>query len=70
MLLKNVDTAVGLVNGARGVVVSFSSTRGASAGFKKNRLPVVEFEVNMGGSKEKILHLVTEDDSDVKSGDT
>lgn len=55
MLLKNLNTSRGLVNGARGRVVSFESYE--SFEFSKpnilsnKRFPKVEFEVNLGGEK-------------------
>jgi hypothetical protein len=67
MLLKNLDTAKGLVNGARGVVVEFRKpAQGVKSIFPK--LPVVRFEVVMGDTKSEEVRLMTEEMFDIGSG--
>ena len=70
MLLKNLETSTGLVNGARGVVIGFGPLVGSHPAFTRKRLPNVEFEVNIGGEKAKIVRTICEEEWDVTSGDT
>ncbi len=69
MLLKNISTARGLVNGARGTVVSFEERRDVSAYFP--HLPVVRFETAVGGSgrAEETL-LISHETWDITQGET
>ena len=67
MLLKNLDTSKGLVNGARGVVTEFCTPpRGVKSIFP--RLPKVRFEVVMGDVKSIETRLMTEETFDIGSG--
>ena len=65
MLLKNLDTATGLVNGARGVVVKFEA-RDTGAGpaehssFKDLYFPVISFRVPASTGFEESQVLITE----------
>jgi hypothetical protein len=49
MLLKNVDTAKGLVNGATGEVIGFEPNRGSSFKHRFPKHPIVKFSVVVGG---------------------
>lgn len=67
MLLKNLDTASGLVNGARGVVTEFcKAPHGTKSIFPK--LPKVRFETIVGEVKTTETRLLTEEIFDVGSG--
>lgn len=67
MLLKNLDTPNGLVNGARGVIVEFCKPPyGTKSIFP--RLPKVRFEVIIGDAKSSEIRLLTEEVFDVGSG--
>lgn len=59
MLLRNLDTAVGLVNGARGIVLEFVKGDGISTAFK--RLPVVRFLTVVGDKKTAVDIIVKEE---------
>ena len=67
MLLKNLDTAKGLVNGARGVVTEFCKPPyGTKSIFPK--LPKVRFEAMVGDVKTFETRLLNEEVFDVGSG--
>jgi hypothetical protein len=68
LLLKNLNTRLGLVNGAKGVVTSFVSTIDMDERHHKY-IPVVDFEVNMGrGLIEKHTESINLADFEVKAG--
>lgn len=67
MLLKNISTSVGLVNGTRGVVVGFDKSNGRSSRFPY--IPIVKFYVSVGSKKgEEVVH-ITEDTWDIRKGE-
>jgi hypothetical protein len=68
MLLKNLDTARGLVNGARGTVIGFEAGKNRSAYFAV--LPVVKFNVVLGSAPvEEVVVGVVDDKWDTKLGE-
>ena len=67
MLLKNLDTSRGLVNGARGVVVGFEASNHRSKCY--NMLPIVKFECTVGSSKSVEEIVLCEESWEVKSGE-
>ncbi len=68
MLLKNISTQQGLVNGARGTVVGFEESRGRSKLFEM--LPVVKFDVVVGSAPvQEVTVGIVEDTWDTKVGD-
>jgi hypothetical protein len=67
MLLKNLDSDIGLVNGARGTVIGFEK-----AGLIATRysvLPVVKFHIVMGGEESYETRTLKEESWEVKMGD-
>ena len=69
MLLKNLDTTHGLVNGARGVVKDFIVCRDAGKVSRHARLPVVEFIVILGGVKTVETRIIDDDTWDIRQGE-
>ena len=67
MLLKNVATARGLVNGARGIVVAFEESNNRSDYYPL--LPIVKFECVVGSNKIVETICVTDDVWEIKIGD-
>ena len=67
MLLKNLDTSRGLVNGARGVVVGFEASSHRSKYY--NMLPIVKFECTVGSNKSVEEIVLIEESWEVKSGE-
>ena len=67
MLLKNLSTARGLVNGARGTVVGFekSANRTANTAF----IPVVRFQVYLGSTASEETISVDQESWDIKQGE-
>lgn len=57
MLLTNLSTAIGLVNGARGVIVEFQPTLPEYVKFSP-LLPLVEFTVNLAGVESTVKRLI------------
>lgn len=68
MLLKNLNTAEGLVNGARGTVIGFERSNGRSAHYPM--LPIVKFDVIVGSERHEVTEVLPHDTWDVKNGDT
>ena len=66
MLLKNVSTSRGLVNGARGVVVGFEESARRSEHYAM--LPIVKFECVLGSQKVVEEICVVEDTWEINSG--
>eukprot|EP01034_Spumella_vulgaris_P032213 gene32213-39778_t len=68
MLLKNISTAKGLVNGARGTVIAIDERRDISSYFPY--LPTVRFETILGGSERGEETMVISHESwDIQQGD-
>lgn len=71
MLLKNIATSAGLVNGARGHVVGFEENKNGTRASIRNftRYPIVKFSVNIGGVWSQSEVLVKEEEWDLQSGE-
>jgi hypothetical protein len=68
MLLKNISTARGLVNGARGTVVGFEKTKNRTS--NNAMLPLVKFVLFPGaGSQTEETIIVDQETWDIKQGD-
>ena len=67
MLLKNLNTSRGLVNGARGVVRTFERSQGRSLLY--SMLPVVDFAVTLGDKVVTESLTLVEDSWDIRSGE-
>lgn len=67
MLLKNLDTENGLVNGARGMVIGFEKSLGKSNYYPY--LPIVKFQTIVGGVKKEEIATIKDDTWDIKQGD-
>lgn len=68
MLLKNLDTERGLVNGARGTVVDFERSNGRTS--FSSVLPVVNFAVVIGSERSEERVTLIPDTWEVKLGDS
>lgn len=66
MLVKNLSTGEGLINGARGTVLGFEPSNGRSGYFP--RLPVVKFEVIVGSERREIIHVLKHELWEIKQG--
>jgi hypothetical protein len=68
MLTKNLDTAAGLVNGARGVVVKFG--RSTVGGGNRQRVPEILFTIrNAAGETEELYRKIEYEMFSVTEGD-
>ncbi len=67
MLLKNLETEAGLVNGTRGTVIGFEKSNGKSNYFPM--LPVVKFQIIIAGERTEETVTLNEHTWDVKLGD-
>ncbi len=67
MLLKNLNTEIGLVNGARGTVIGFEKSNGRSAYYPY--LPVVKFQTILGNQRNEEIVTLIHETWDVKLGD-
>lgn len=67
MLLKNISTARGLVNGARGTVVGFekSLNRTANTAF----IPLVKFQIYLGSKMTEETVSLDQETWDIRQGD-
>jgi len=68
MLLKNLATSRGLVNGARGIVVAFEESNHRSDHYPL--LPIVKFECTVGSNKNVETICVVDDVWEIKTGDS
>jgi ribosomal protein S12 len=67
MLLKNLDSDIGLINGARGTVIGFEKVVDRSSRYPM--LPVVKFHIVMGGEESYETKTLKEESWEVKMGD-
>ena len=67
MLLKNLNTESGLVNGARGTVIGFEKSNGRTPYYPM--IPVVKFKTLVGGIENEETITIIHDTWEVKSGD-
>jgi hypothetical protein len=68
MLLKNLSTESGLVNGSRGTVVGFERSYQRSSHYPW--LPVVKFQVMIGNDKHDEIVTLNEESWDIRQGET
>lgn len=68
MLLKNLDTEAGLVNGARGTVIGFEKAAGRTNFCA--RIPVVNFIVLMGGERLEVRRALLPESWEIKLGES
>jgi hypothetical protein len=66
MLLKNLNSEIGLVNGARGTIIGFERS---NKSVYYPYLPIVKFVTVVGGEKNEVTETIMHDTWDVKSGD-
>lgn len=66
MLTKNLSTADGLVNGARGIIIGFEKSGGKSF---FSQLPIVKFSIILGSEKKEELITLIHDTWEIKQGD-
>ena len=67
MLLKNLSTSRGLVNGARGTIIGFEKSNGRSEYYPF--LPVVKFRVVVGNQQADEVVVLPHDTWDIKQGE-
>lgn len=67
MLLKNLDSESGLVNGTRGTVIGFERNPDRASNYRT--LPVVKFQMILGGVKSECTQTIKEESWDIKQGD-
>lgn len=67
MLLKNISTARGLVNGARGTVVGFEKSMNRTG--NAPRIPIVRFQIFLGARMTEETVSLDQETWDIKQGD-
>ncbi len=67
MLLKNISTEQGLVNGARGTVIGFEKSSGRTTLYPV--LPVVKFSTLVGGERQDTTLSLTPESWEIKLGE-
>ncbi len=75
MLLKNLSTENGLVNGSKGVVVGFRRANeedyenymGNSAVMRKEYLPIIRFQINIAGKYREETRVIKREEFEVSS---